>query len=161
MLKPHSEDTILSLKGQESSVEHLLMLFTWCCQCQGCLDYPQGEQRSSWKCQWVMMARCWGSVLKTGIHRCVCSILLDLSEIWNCFIPVVISNGLCWVFFWNIQIFCYTSNNVDENPQPCVVFSFRSKEGVFFRFISEPFFSRLLVPKFKYLLISQVACIMS
>lgn len=84
MLRAHSNNASVGLKGHESTVDHLsykvvhrgLLMPRW-------PRLPQGDQGRPWKCQWIIMTRYWGSILKTGIHKCMCSNLGDFSKIWN------------------------------------------------------------------------------
>lgn len=144
----HIQRMLYLVSRQESAVDHLITVFTWCCQCQGSLDCPPGERKRSWKRQWVMMARYWGNILKIGIHRCMYSVRFfrNLKLLYLC-------HNIKWFvlgIIWDIQIFCYTSTNIDGNPQLYVYFLLGAREGILHIYIRCFLSPRLLVFMSKY-----------
>lgn len=144
MLRPHWKDAILSLKGKESAVDNLIMLPEWpgllSRWTKEILEMPVGQN---------------GKMLRKhseNWHSQIC-VLRFVRFLRNLKLLYLYCNikWLVLAIIWDIQIFCYASHNIDENPQLYVVFSFSSTERVFFMFISDAFFSRLLVSISKYL----------
>lgn len=113
MLRSHSNNDILSLKGQDIAVDQLIVWFTWDCQGQSGLDSSQGEQGRPWKRYWIVMTRCRGNILKTGIHKW-CALICEIFQKS----ATACSQNTKWLgqgTSRGIQIFLCTSNNVDGN----------------------------------------------
>lgn len=153
MLRSHPKDAILSLKGQESAVDNLIMLSEW----PGLLSWWTKEIPEVSVSQKGKRLRKRSENWHTWI--CILRFVRFLRNLKLLYLYYI--KRFVLAIIWDIRIFCYTSHNIDENAQLHVVFSFSSMEGVLSMFIEMLSFPDSWYPHLNILYIFQFAYIMS